>query len=170
MSSRIARKLKTVQYRLRSLRTPQNLFDRMKNCIERVELSFGFAVRVFVLVESVLTSRYLRLNKGTCWPGEMPCRLFACVEWTRLQVALRRSLTLVWFKQSTPILQQSSTMADFTTQHHMLSSWIIWHQMDRSCCQCASICSSFTEHKGGTAAASGLESNCENDQRSEWRH
>ena len=63
MSSRIARKLKTVQYRLRSLRTPQNLFDRMKNCIERVELSFGFAVRVFVLVGSVFTSRYLRPSR-----------------------------------------------------------------------------------------------------------
>ena len=35
---------KTVQYHLRSLRTLQNLFDRMKNCIERVERSSGFAV------------------------------------------------------------------------------------------------------------------------------
>ena len=76
MSSRIARKLKTVQYRLRSLRTPQNLFDRMKNYIERAVLSFGFAVRVFVLEGSVFASRYLRLNKGTCWPGDLPCRLF----------------------------------------------------------------------------------------------
>ena len=36
--------------------------------------------------------------------------------------------------------------------------WQILQQMDRSCSQCASICSSFTEHKSGTAAASGLES------------
>ena len=76
MSSRIARKLKTLQYCLRSLCTPQNLFNRMKNCIEHVELSFGFAVRVFVLVGSVFTLRYLRLNKDTCWPGDLPCCLF----------------------------------------------------------------------------------------------
>ena len=54
-----------MKYRLRSLRTPQNFFDRMKNCIERVKLSSGFAVMVFVFPGSVFTARYLRLNKGT---------------------------------------------------------------------------------------------------------
>ena len=68
--------LKTVKYRLRSLRTPQNLFDRMKNCIERVKLSSGFAVMVFVFAGSVSTARYLRLNKGTCRPSYLPCPLF----------------------------------------------------------------------------------------------
>ena len=76
MSSRIARKLKTVQYRLRSPRTPQNLFDRMKNCIKCVELSFDFAVMAFFFTGSVFTSRYLRLNKGTCQTSDRPCRLF----------------------------------------------------------------------------------------------
>ena len=59
-----------MQYRLRSLRTPQNLFDRMKNCIERVELSFGFAVRVFVLVGSVFTYKLIYdifALKNTCF-------------------------------------------------------------------------------------------------------
>ena len=74
--SRIARNLKTVRYRLRSLRTLQNMFDRMNNCIERVELSFSFAVMVFVFSGSMFTSRYLRLNKGTCLPGDLPSRLF----------------------------------------------------------------------------------------------
>ena len=73
VSLRIARKLKTLQYRLGSPRTPHNLFDRMKNCIERVELSFGFAVMVFVFAGSVFTSSYLRLNKGTCRPGDLLC-------------------------------------------------------------------------------------------------
>ena len=54
-----------MKYRWRSLRTPPNLFDRMKNYIERVKLSFGFAVVVFVFAGSVFTARYLRLNKGT---------------------------------------------------------------------------------------------------------
>ena len=80
MSSRIAEKLKTVQYRLRSLRAPQNLFDRMKNCIERVELSFDFAVIVFVFAGSVFsTSRYLSLKKSTCRPSDLPCRFFITV-------------------------------------------------------------------------------------------
>ena len=35
-----------------------------ENCIERVELSLGFAVMEFVFAGSVFTSRYLRLNKG----------------------------------------------------------------------------------------------------------
>ena len=64
---------KTVKYRLRSLRTPQNLFDRIKNCIKRVKLSSGFAVMVFVFAGSVFTARYLRLNKGTCRPSYLPC-------------------------------------------------------------------------------------------------
>ena len=51
-------------------------FDRMKNCIERVKLSFGFAVMVFVFAGSVFTARYLRLNKGTCRPSYLPCPLF----------------------------------------------------------------------------------------------
>ena len=67
---------KTVKYRLRSLRTPQNFFDRVKNCIERVKLSSGFAVMVFVFAGSVFTARYLRLNKGTCRPSYLPCPLF----------------------------------------------------------------------------------------------
>ena len=49
---------KTVKYRWRSLRTPPNLFNRMKNYIERVKLSFGFAVVVFVFAGSVFTARY----------------------------------------------------------------------------------------------------------------
>ena len=67
---------KTVKYRLWSLRTPQNLFDRMKNCIERVKLSSGFAVMVFVFAGSVFTARYFRLNKGTCRRSYLPCPLF----------------------------------------------------------------------------------------------
>ena len=67
---------KTVKYRLWSLRTPQNFFDRMKSCIERVKLSSGFAVMVFVFAGSVFTARYLRLNKGTCRPSYLPCPLF----------------------------------------------------------------------------------------------
>ena len=50
--------------------------DRMKNCIERVELCFSFAVIVFVFAGSVFISRYLPLNKGTCRSGDLPCRLF----------------------------------------------------------------------------------------------
>ena len=65
-----------MHYRLRSLRTPQNLFDGMKNCIERVELSFGFAAMVFVFAGSLFTSRYLRLNKDACRPSYLPCPLF----------------------------------------------------------------------------------------------
>ena len=48
----------------------------MKNCIERVKLSSGFAVMVFVFAGSVFTARYLRLNKGTCRPSYLPCPLF----------------------------------------------------------------------------------------------
>ena len=59
---------KKVHYRLRSLRTP-HFFDGMKNCIERVELSFGFAAMVFVFAGSLFTSRYLRLNKDACQPS-----------------------------------------------------------------------------------------------------
>ena len=66
---------KKVHYRLRSLRTP-HLFDGMKNCIERVELSFGFAVMVFVFAGSLFSSRYLRLNKDACQPSYLPCPLF----------------------------------------------------------------------------------------------
>ena len=50
-------------------------FDRMKNCIERVKLSSGFAVMVFVFAGSVFTARYLRLNRGTCRPSYLPCPL-----------------------------------------------------------------------------------------------
>ena len=42
-------------------------------------LPFGFVVMVFVYAGRVFTSRYMRLNKGTCRPSDLPCRLFITV-------------------------------------------------------------------------------------------
>ena len=61
---RLLENKKNVKYRSLLLRMPQNLYDRKKNCIERVEL--------YLFDGSVFTSRYLRLNTGTCWPSCLP--------------------------------------------------------------------------------------------------
>ena len=71
---------KTVKYRLRSLRTPQNFFDRMKNCIERVKLSSGLAVMVSVFSQGACLRRYIcvwiRALEGACRRSALPCPLF----------------------------------------------------------------------------------------------
>ena len=72
----VGTEFKNCEISLRSLRMPQNFFDLMKNCIERVKLSSAFAVMVFVFAGSVFTARYLRLNKDTCRPSYLPCPLF----------------------------------------------------------------------------------------------
>ena len=72
----------------------------MKNYIERVKLSFGFAVMVFVFAGSVFTARYLRLNKGT--PGhlsaELPALSFIYTSTTcalKVSVEIKQGLTKV---------------------------------------------------------------------------
>ena len=61
-------------------------------------------------------------------------------------------------------------MADVTTQYHMLSSMVYLAPGGQIVLPVVVHLQLITDHKSGTAAASGLESNCENDQRSEWRH
>ena len=88
--------------------------------------------------------------------------------WSGLYFKLRWGCHVLWYGLNNlqPILQQSSTLGDIETKHHMLSSWFIRHQMDWSRCQCSTVCSSFTEFKSGTATAFGLESNFYDNQQS----
>ena len=59
---------------------------KMKKCeISLAIASYAaeFVDRMTVLAGNVFTSRYLRLNKGTCRPSDLPCRLFITVTHVR---------------------------------------------------------------------------------------